>query len=110
MLSRRWPTVARGSRLSHRAKERLQLANGPLAVQTQAGQGAGFEYARQILGVAGERQLLEFALLGLAAQSRVGQREGAQSRGQVGAVGCGVRDLVDQGGQAEVASSATSLR
>ena len=81
MLSSRWPTVARGSRFSHKANDAVELANGPLAVQHKAWQRAGLEYARQILGVAGQRQLVQFSLHASGCAVGVGQREGAQSRG-----------------------------
>ena len=57
----------------------------------------------EILRVPGQGQTLQLALHGLAAQARMGEREGPQGRGEVGPLRRGRRHLVDEGGEADPA-------
>ena len=74
----------------------VEALDRAVLVQEQARKRAGIEHAGQIPGVAGKPQLLDLSLQAVPAQLRVDQTEGAQGRGQVGALGRRRRHVVDQ--------------
>ena len=89
---------------SQATKAWLVRLTSRLVRQQQAGHRAGVEHAGQIGAVAGEPELFQILIEALRPELRVKKREGAQRRGEIGALRRRVGDVVDQTRQADRAA------